>query len=118
MNDEIAAYISTVDAVCEATSFEQHCLWRENTTERGVRWQDAGHGYLATVGHLGEHPVCISLLTAIIQDRIFLFYHATSRVVDHDMVRAWLQENLPVSAFNNRGDLNHSDATNFWNLVR
>lgn len=119
MNDEIVAYLANVEAVCEATNFEKHSLWKEFTENRNPdNWDDAGQGYLKTVGHIDEHPVCISLLTATIQDRIFLFYHATSRFVDHDMVRKWLEENLPASAFKSPGYLNHSDATNFWNLVK
>lgn len=119
MNDVIIDYLANVEAVCEATRYEHHCIWKEYTNQHGrVDWRETGHGYLETVGHIDEHPVCISLLTVFIQNRKFLFYHATSRFVDHDMIRTWLVANLPSCALKSPGYLNHSDAMNFWNLVK
>lgn len=97
----------------------------KNLNNQQIRWpwNDKLSGFLPTVGYIGKNkkmPVCISVLTAEVNGYKLLFYHATSRYVDHDMIRKWLDDNMPVTAFEDndpRTRLNHTDANNFANIV-
>lgn len=104
----------------EATSEEyHHCyqVWDEYRKAGDGPWKENLSGILPTVGFIAEFPVCISLRTAHLGPHKILFYHATSRLVDHDMIRDWLKLALPKSAIRDDGYINHSDATNFTNVI-
>ena len=111
-------FLEGVVGVCEATSCEYHYVW-EHWHER-VEWKQNNVGLGEVVGHLDGRPVFLSLRTAMIDGKKILFWDATSQVVDHEMIRKWLQENLPVSAFRDndpRRGVNQTDATNFHIIV-
>lgn len=108
---EMTEFLSGVVGAIEATSFEQHCLW-EKYTEYGVSWDQINPGLLERVGELADMPVCISLFKVKIGGETILFYHATSQVVDHRMIRQWLEDNLPASARREDDRINHTDANN------
>jgi hypothetical protein len=106
---EIAKELQATVFVVAATSFETLSLWRECHDSHS--WQDVRHGWLAQIGQVGDMPVCISLHWAVIDGRRVLFYEATSQVVDHRMVEAWLKEHCnPVWDGSRRA---HADAGNF-----
>jgi len=118
-DDEIQKYLEGVIGAVVADSYAQHMLWREYHHDRGqtrFTWVSTGHGFLEVVGYDNRRPVCISLMTATVAGHKILFYHATSRIVNHDKVRAWLDANMPTSAREEDGRINHTDATNFCNI--
>jgi hypothetical protein len=120
ISKEIEDYLHGVTGVIEATNDEKHYVWERNKRGPNYPWSDTGSGYLATVGNVGDRPICISLLTTTINGGKILFYHATSSLVDHDMIREWLEKSLPVTAFRDRDPrkgLNHTDSTNWVHAI-
>lgn len=121
---EMAAFLESVVGVVEASSFESLCLWREYSQELRKPWSSGTSGPMVQVGTVvsgGEDmPVCMSLLVNEVDGHRVLFVNVTSRCVDHDMVRNWLEQTLPVTAFRNgdpRLGLNITDAMNFPNVL-
>ncbi len=107
-----------VQGVVEATSFEKYALWQLNKFRDNPRtWIENLQGQLAIVGYVGNDPVCISLLVDKVSNQKILFWHATSKIVDYDQIKKWLETYLPLSSFKN-GILNNTDANNFNNVFR
>jgi hypothetical protein len=118
-DDEMTKLLAGCIGAVEANSFEAHALWQLNDAKvagRKLTWQGGTSGLLVCVGEVGGNPIYISLLTPTIGGHKMLFYYATSTFVDHDMVRAWLDTNMPASARRSDGRINHTDATNFHNI--
>lgn len=113
---ELDAYFEGIVGVVEATDCEKFYIWKEHTDERDGTFENSRHGLMCGVGVVGDMPVTLSLYTALIDGHKILFYHSPSQVVDHRMVRTWLDENCPKSAWE-QDRLNHSDATNWRNVL-
>lgn len=100
--------ISDADYVVEATHFEKHCLWGDNEREWRVIWDDVSSGLMHTVGHISVNrkkmPVTVSIFFAVLDGKVVAFYEATSQVVDHRMVEAWLQEESSAYRAGNKCD--------------
>lgn len=119
IDKEMSEFLEGVVGVVEANSYERHMLWDENRRrDQPDTWETISPGLLETVGHLGEMPVCISLLKVRVGGQLLLMMHPTSRVVDHEMVREWMRKTLPRSAFWPDGHVNCVDAMNFHNVFR
>lgn len=132
ITDDILKYLEGVEGIVEADGYTHHMLWQEfaddptairyGPSERfRYSWKETGSGYGAFVGEVVDMPVFISLLTATVNDRKLLFWHATSQVVDHRLIEKWFTENLPTTAFRNNDSqegINQTDATNFINIIR
>lgn len=123
-DDEIVRFLEGVVGCVEANSFEKHSLWKENhyladDARHKREWKDNHSGYGITIGCVDDRPVHLSLRIATIDGQKILFYYATSQVVDHKMIREWLEVNLPDTAKGNYpGGYNTTDATNFHNVFR
>jgi len=114
---EMDVFLNGVVGVVEATRYEQHCLWRENTRlTQPMPWKSNTHGLMETVGYVNKMPVCISLFTAEISNYKILFLEATSQVVDYRMIDAWLKATMPATALRKDGCVNRTDAMNFYNI--
>lgn len=87
----VAEALAGVMFVVEATDFEKQYLWTSH--HKNVTWDSRAGGYLVTVGHLDDRPVCLSIWFAQIDGQRVMFFHATSQVVDYRMVDAWLNAN-------------------------
>lgn len=99
------AGIEACDYAVEATDFEALCLWRE--WHERVTWEQESRGVLHTIGHVADMPVCVQLSWNVVAGRRVVFYHASSQVVDHRAVDAWVR----AHAMTPRGT--HADAMNF-----
>lgn len=116
-DDEMANWLADCMGAVEATSEEQHQLWAANDRRKDTGglaprvWISEGMGYGPCVGHFGGMPVHVSLRRAQVAGVWLVFYHATSLVVHHDLVRDWLKAHLPKAAAENM-----VDATNFYNV--
>lgn len=126
-DEQMVKYLDGIIGVVEANSYEQHMLWVEYSEEgskyggrpdaRRFPWQSTGHGYGETVGHFGDMPVHVGLMTVTVDGHKILMFDVTSTVVNHDMVRAWLDKNMPASARQpDDGRVNRVDAQNFHNI--
>lgn len=119
----LAKFLEGVVGIIEDSSSIATSYIYEKVTENGGRdayKQDRHGGYMHTVGEIGDMPVCVSLTCNHIRGHKILFVEATSRVVDHQMIRDWIEQVAPDSAFED-GDrskrLNISDANNWSNAI-
>lgn len=84
----------------EATSFEHHCLWAENSHQSdrrvfdAIEWIQGNPGRMIEIGKVGDMPVVISLHWDFLNGQPVCFWHATSLVVDYRLVNRWLEENF------------------------
>lgn len=109
--------------VVEATSFEQHCLWQqfaENSPYRisqygRLRWEQMD-GWLITIGHIEDHPVCMTVSWAKINGHLVMFWDQCSRVTDSVMAEAWINEHFK-GKWDNGNRLAQTDANNFHHCV-
>ncbi len=118
ISEEMKQFLEGVVGIVEANSFEKMCLWKENQDQMKYEWKENNLGYLPTIGELAGMPVVLSLFTADVNGHKLLFYHPTSQVVDWRQIEAWLQLNLPKTAFRENGYPNKTDAMNFSNIFR
>jgi len=96
----------------EATHFEQLSLWVENELSKRIKsWEQIYIGYTIVIGYVDDMPVAVCLTYAKLNGHKVVFYEAVSQIVDHDMVRKWIDHHNPNSS-------NHSDAMNFGHCYR
>lgn len=88
--------------VVEATHCEKQCFWEQNSRSNRVKWEHVSMGYGHQVGTLKVgrkvHPVVVAVSFAILDGSLVAFYEPTSRVVDYDMVEAWVKAESPAYA--------------------
>lgn len=115
VDPEMRKWLADCMGAVEASNEEQHQLWADNDRRRdggkAKEWVSEGIGYGPCVGLFGDKPVHVSLRLAEVAGQWIVFYHATSLVVHHDLVRDWLKAHLPEAAYENR-----TDAANFHNV--
>lgn len=99
-----------IDGICEATSYEQYCLWGQFHNEYGYSWVSSTMGTGKTLGEVDGMPVFISLISHIVNGKKILFIEPTSVVVDWRFIDKYKEENYK--------DVPSSDANNFINLIR
>jgi hypothetical protein len=111
----IKEYLDGIIGTVEANTFEQNCLWRDYHEK--YEWIETRSGYIRHVGEIGDKPIYISLMTAIIKGHKILFWYPTSVAVDYDVITEWLKKNVPQSAMQPNADyVNNVDAQNFSNV--
>jgi len=98
----------------EATSTEQYYLWKEY--HERVTWVQDYEGFAETIGHINSRPVVVSYKFAEIFGKRICFYEATSTIVDHTMVEAFIKENYPIK-YDNDSRTAMTDAMNFHNAI-
>ena len=116
-DDAQITHLKTATHMVEATDFEQSCLWRDwhytprlLGSPRRCAWEQISLGLHKKIGTLANFPVHVSVSFARVEGALVAFYEATSRVVDHDMVKTWLIDSFPSA-------LSWSNAQNFHNTV-
>ncbi len=104
-------------ACVEATGYESLSLWQHHSSQsdrpKGYKphqWVQDSLGFLQTVGTLADMPVAVSVFWATVDGKLVLFYEATSRVVDHEMVDEWIKKNTPTAVI-------RTNAMNFHNVL-
>lgn len=81
-----------VDVVVHiSSSLETTALYNKFKDAGWTYVQDTG-GYLHTIGHHGDMPVCVSPMVHIINGVKVMYVEATSMVVDWQMVEQWTAE--------------------------
>lgn len=117
-DEEIAKLVEGAIGFCEATREEQYGIWLRfvhgKTPEPEWR-EDMGLG--VTIGYLDDRPIHVVLSPVQFAGHKIIFYEATSEVVDHKLVRTFIETIAPDTACNIHGRLNHSDAANFVNIL-
>jgi hypothetical protein len=118
----LAQFLEGVVGVIEdCSSFESSCIYQKVVEYWGrAAYKQYGMGIMHTVGEIGDMPVCIVLTYNFIKGHKILFVEATSQVVDHRMIREWLEKALPVTAFEDsdpRKRANITDTNNWSNCL-
>lgn len=101
--------------VIEATSFEQQTLWEQ--FEGKMAWVHISEGRSFTVGKLAGFPVCVRVSWARLNSQLVMFYDATSRVVDHEMVETFLKSKCNPK-WDNGTRTSYTDANNFHHAIQ
>jgi len=123
---QLSNKLRNTDFVVEANSYERLQLWKEFSKEAQeqedvrprprFKWEQESYGFMVDVGEVNGMPVVLSGFFALINERRIMFYNATSRMVDHRMVDAWLDENCdPMYCGGSRKA--RTDAMNFGHVV-
>jgi hypothetical protein len=124
-------WIAETAFLVESTSFEHQVLWEKWSIEavakkefitipenrHRVLWEQLSPGFFQQIGKLGKHPVCVEVQFARIAGHVVAFYDATSRVVDHDMVKKWLEETFKVPKWDSGTRVAQTNASNFHSCV-
>ena len=114
---EVAEYFHDVQCVVEATAYERQALNELHSNFMGRSWVEASFGYYPAVGTFGGEQITICVSKAKVNDRMILFYYASSPVVNHDLIDVWLLANLPDAVKKNGGTgIIRTDAANFDNI--
>lgn len=79
-------------------------------TKNTMKWEAQSVGRCYTIGELAGFPICICIFFAKIDGEPVAFVEATSRVVDHEMVRQWIKANA-------KPDARVTDAMNWRNAL-
>jgi len=99
--------LAFVDYFVEATMFESMCLWeklvKHPRQDLPVTWEENLSAICPVISEVQILPLTFPIVVycqfAVIGLRgagaVYCFYEATSRVVDHELVRAWLDEVAP-----------------------
>ncbi len=106
--------------VVEVDRYSHHALWADNDRRGDVKlsWSSNSDGLADTAGYLSGFPVVVTLWSAVVDGKKLIFVEPTSRVVDHDLIRTYLEKVMPWSAKRPNGKLNITDAVNFHNVLR
>lgn len=119
-------YLADVDATIEADRFAQHTLWKLHAEEGSkfvqsdrvkFPWEGAREGYLRCTGKFEDMECWIDLSVATIGGFRILFYYGSGVFVHHDMMRDWLEANLPGKVLRADGTMPHDDADNFVQVI-
>ncbi len=121
---EDAALFKDVVFIVEATSCEYMSLWREyhyssrpglddNGLPLILSWEEVGMGHAITIGEVDKRPNVISIRYAILNGKRVMFYYGCSQVVDHQMIRNWLEMHASHLTYDNGHRWAHTNATNF-----
>jgi hypothetical protein len=122
VDEEMRKFLEGVIGCVEADGYAQHMLWHQyhhkpHFDQPPMTWEQGRSGLCEIVGYVADMPVNVSLYVNVVDGHRILFYDAVSRVVDHEMVREWLDKVLPDSARRPDGYINNTDATNFSNIL-
>lgn len=126
-SDELRRFFEGCTGVVEASREERHSIWVKGQLEEKSLYSGPPvlldlFGLGTTVAYTILGPIFVTFNKGTIAGDTILFYEATSITVDHRVVRTWLEAHLPDSCFRvdmePRQQLNHSDATNYTNVLR
>ena len=74
----------------EATSFEQHSLWK--TYHEKIEYEQIYDFFGDAIGEFGGQPIFVTFSFVKINGKLICFYDATSNVVNHQMVESYIKE--------------------------
>ena len=95
--------LAGADIIVEATDFESRSLAYEYRLE--INWKHCC-GWLPTIGYIYKKPICISTMFATINNKFVLFWHPTSRMVDHAKIDEYFKKHC-------REDVKHGECYSF-----
>lgn len=85
----------SVDLVIQiSSSYETMALYREYMELKMTYKQDMS-GYLHTIGHINDRPICIAPMIHVIDGLNVLYVEATTGLVDWEMIEEWVNARVP-----------------------
>lgn len=106
----------------EATHFEQFTLWKQNndnTWNNKIDWEQDQSGFGKCIGFIKgdkDLSIYVQFFFAKLNGHRVCFYEATSRYVDHTLVKEHITKNFPVK-YDNGTRSAMTDAQNFHHAV-
>ena len=109
--DNVRERFINLDGLVEADNV--HILYYMKIMKENHRsWDDERVGVCLTVAHVNingkKMPIVIQMFFSVINGKRLCFWHASSCVVDYDVVDAWFEKNLP--------GIRRTDANNFYSM--
>ncbi len=105
-----------VEYIVEASDNEQFHLWIDFSSEsdrpmkgRTVKWVQENPGFSRQIGQINKRPIVVQGFYVRINGKRVLFYEGCSQLVDHVMIREWIEHHGPTID----GQLAHCNAANF-----
>lgn len=95
IKENIQKFFENTYGLIEATDFERFALWKEY--HGPIAWDTIPTGIITQIGTLDNRPICISLFSAVINNRKIVFWHATSQIVDYYQIENWLDLAAPAA---------------------
>ena len=85
-----------VKFLVEATYHEQFVLWQDyfNKPKYGRKaksWKQVYTGHGLQIGTINKRPICVQIFYAILNGKKVMFYEGCSELVDHKMIKDWIQ---------------------------
>lgn len=77
-----------------SSSCETMALYKDYKETKMTYKQDMG-GYMHTIGHINDRPICITPLVHVIDGVNVLYVEATSGLVDWEMIEDWVKARVP-----------------------
>lgn len=95
--------IKKTEYLVEADSFASQCLWERYASEAvphfgdwpRYSWENQNPGMMLEIGQLEGLPVMVTFFWRIVGGMLLCFFSGDSRVTDHQMIRAFLNERFP-----------------------
>lgn len=96
MEKTLEDLLSETVCIVEASRYETTALFTRY--EKQLSWDPSSKAFLKEIGTLDGRVVEIYMAFHLLKGKRVLFYHASSQVVDHKMIRLWFESNWkPVS---------------------
>lgn len=111
----IAKYFAELTYLIEATSNEIGMIYKENSEQWDEYLQVRSIG--RNVGSLDGRPVIISIQFVRFYDQLVALWHATSVIVDYDMITDWFKKQSP-QLFPESGVHQSTDAQHAYHAIR
>jgi hypothetical protein len=111
------------DAVVTASHEEYGGLWTRwahdsdwtcHDARRRLRWQQYTMGWWREIGKVAGRPICVSVMFAEVEGRVIAFVEGCSALVDHTMIREWIEREAGLS----ERAVPIVNAANFHNALR
>lgn len=122
MTDHCEQMMEETQFVVKATYEETFLFWEKFCVQTMYKtplsiytWEQCNPGWHLEIGKIIDYPVCIGVRWYRINGVLVMFYEATSRIVDHEMVDKWLKERCCPKDCDGR--LAYTNALNFHHVL-
>lgn len=89
---------STVDVVVLISSSCETMSMYNDFMQQKMSYKQDMSGYMHTIGHIHDRPICISPMIHVIDGVNVLYVEAMSVLIDWEMIEDWVKARVPESA--------------------
>lgn len=123
-NKNDAELFKEVAFLVEASHQEYMSFWADFShqsdhprfKDKTVKWEQESLGKTREIGKINERPIVVSILYARLDGRRVAFYEGCSQLVDHAMIRKWL-EHFTEMTIRHEGLWAQCNASNFHHCL-